>query len=87
MTMQTLRTHPETTHGGSARAVKLELCDNHQFMTFLDDCGCQRPKLNIVYTVIGTEYGKLHNTSGGWRLWNSPSGAYRAAREYRNARQ
>lgn len=37
------------------------------------------------YCVIGTEYGYIHTSSGDVRVWESYSGARRAARNYKGA--
>lgn len=86
--MQTLTSHPNgvETRTGEPRAVRLILCDEHQWLTFRDDCGHNGRMTKTLYGVIGTEYGKLHDALGGWKLWKSPSSAYRAARAYREAR-
>jgi hypothetical protein len=86
--MQTFDTYPDTyapSETIAPRAVRLILCEGpHAGITFAADCQCDRERVPVStrYGVIGTAYGKLHNTGGGWRLWKSASPAYRAAREY-----
>lgn len=86
--MQTFDTYPDTYAPGDTiapRAIRLTLCDGpHAGITFAGDCDCDRSRVPVFtrYGVVGTAYGKIHNTSGGWRLWKSASPAYRAAREY-----
>lgn len=80
--METYTEYPAGTRTGAPRAARLILCNAHQYMTFHGDCEHGEETAHTRYAVIGTDYGHLHNTSGGWRLWNSPSSAYRAAREY-----
>lgn len=87
--MQTFTNYPDSVYppGDTVepRAVRLLLCDGaHVGLTFADDCNCNRERVATLtrYAVIGCAYGKLHDTSGGWRLWKSASPAYRAAREY-----
>lgn len=67
------------------QAVRLALCDAHPWLTFHGACEHAATEPRYMFGVIGTEYGHLHNASGGWRLWQSPSSAYRAARAYRRA--
>ena len=40
------------------------------------------PPIKVLYAVVGTDYGYLHNLRGGVRVWNSRSGAYKAMRKY-----
>jgi LPS sulfotransferase NodH len=71
-------------YGVPVQAVRLALCDRHQWLTLHGDCDHADSEPRYMFGVIGTDYGHLHNTSGGWRLWSSASSAYAAAREYRN---
>ncbi len=36
----------------------------------------------LAYCVIGTDYGFIHTRAGDVRVWNSKSGAYKAAKNY-----
>jgi hypothetical protein len=36
----------------------------------------------LAYCVIGTDYGYIHTSAGDVRVWNSRSGAYKAAKDY-----
>lgn len=90
--MKTFKEYPSAreVYSGEPRAVRLELCDDHQFTTFKSDCSNpqhQEAPALIRYGVIGTEYGKLHGWHGGWRLFATPSGAYRAARALKSTDQ
>ena len=67
-----------------ATAARFDLCDNHPWMTYAAFCGCLTKAPVTRYGVVGTDYGFLHNASGGFRLWKSASSAYRAAKEYRD---
>lgn len=67
------------------QAVRLALCDEHTWLTFHGACDHADSEPRYMFGVIGTDFGHLHNTSGGWRLWSSASSAYRAARAYRDA--
>lgn len=66
------------------QAVRLALCGEHPWLTFHGDCDHAPSEPIYRFGVIGTDYGYLRNTSGGWRLWASPSSAYAAARTYRD---
>lgn len=80
--METITEYPTDTRTGVPRAVRLILCNAHQYLTFHGECEHGEETAYTRYGVIGTGYGYLHNRAGGWRLWSSPSSAYRAAREY-----
>lgn len=71
------------TREGDTRPVKLALCNNHQYLTFSGECDCAPKNDKTKYAVIGTAYGWLHNSAGDIRMWNSASGARRAAKAYR----
>jgi len=36
------------------------------------------------YAIVGTMYGYLHTSGGDVRMWRSYSGAYQAAKRYRD---
>lgn len=87
--MLTYDTYPDTYRGNrfDPVAVKLILCEDHPSMTFAGDCShADNPAQNTIirYGVIGTMYGYLHGSAGGWRLWKSASGAFRAAKSIRD---
>lgn len=67
-----------------ATAAQFDLCDNHPWLTFAAHCECTVKTPITRYGVVGTDYGFLHNASGGVKLWKSPSSAYRAAKAYRD---
>ena len=82
--METLTNYPTDTYRGTPRAVRLILCELHDYLTFSRDCShTDLVHTSQYYGIIGSDYGHLHNTSGGWRLWKSPSPAYAMARQLR----
>lgn len=69
------------------RAVKLKLCTNHGgYFTFAGECSCAEKSLAYKFAIIGTDYGWLHNTSGGVKTFTSASVARRAASAYATRR-
>lgn len=65
---------------------RMKICTGHDYLTFVDQCQCDRSKVAFYtrFAVFGTDYGHLHNTAGGMRLWKTYSGAYAAMRKYVN---
>ena len=43
------------------------------------------PKSQILFAIVGTDYGYLHTTGGDLRTWKSYSGAYRILKQYTGA--
>lgn len=82
--METLTDYPVREETLNPRAVMLVLCNQHQFLTFIDSCEHNNDHVFARYGVIGTDYGHLRNTAGNWQLWQSASSAYRAARQLRD---
>ncbi len=67
---------------GKPRAARLSLAGKRcDYMTFSGLSDCTLPP-RILYCVIGTAYGYLHNSSGDIRTWKTASGARRAAKAY-----
>lgn len=66
------------------RVKKLELCNNHDYITESNMCSCVPKNIRIRYCVSGTDYGYLRNTSGDIHIWRTYSGAYAAMRKYKN---
>lgn len=62
---------------------KLTLCNNHDYLTHAENCQCDKAHHYTKFAVFGTAYGRLHNTAGDMRLWQSYSGAYKVMRQYR----
>lgn len=82
-----METYSDSTnvYGGTPRAIRIVLCNDHGYFTPVGTCGHDGTNTVTRYGVIGTDYGKLHNAAGDWRLWASASSSYRAARELRGA--
>jgi len=43
------------------------------------------PKSQILFAIVGTDYGYLRTTGGDLRTWKSYSGAYRILKQYTGA--
>jgi hypothetical protein len=75
---------PET-RKGEPRAARMSLCGGrHDYLTYSGQCTRCEATPRILYCVIGTDYGFLHNSSGDVRTWRSASGARRAAKQYKS---
>jgi hypothetical protein len=73
------------THEGEPRAARMSLCGGHHyFETYSSKCTRCEATPRILYCVIGTDYGFLHNAFGDVRTWKSASGARRAAKRYKS---
>ena len=62
---------------------KLKLCCNHDYLTEVGHCSCDRTKVpyRVMYCIAGTEYGRLHKSNGDIRLFKTYSGAYKAMKK------
>lgn len=75
------------TRRGEPRIARMSLCGGrHDYMTYSGQCTRCEEKPRILYCVIGSDYGFLHNSSGDIRNWKSQSGARKAAKQYKAAR-
>lgn len=79
-------THANPRDFDQPTAVKLQLCDNHTYRTYMGDCDCETPSPVTRYAVFGTDYGYVHTTTGTMRLWNNPTSAYAMAHNLRPRR-
>lgn len=82
--MQTVtRREDVNSRDSNPRAIKVILCRDVPFLTFVGERADYQGETMVKYAVVGTAYGWLHNSAGDIRFWNSASGARRAAKAYR----